>query len=100
MRDWRRELQWRTARKTAEASALSIAREVHAATEVDSGARGHDMLGTATGAFQSDRLNQLKRCVVPVDPNPRIARINTHFHPLKPFETPAFARETSEQFLA
>jgi len=70
-------LQWRTARKTAEASALSVAREVHAATEVDSGAGGQDMLGTATGAFQGDRLNQLKPCVVPVDASSRIAGINS-----------------------
>src|SRR5260370_21258017 len=33
MRDWRRELPWRTARKTAVVSALSVAREVQAATE-------------------------------------------------------------------
>ena len=99
MRDWRRELQWPTARKTAEANALSVTREVHAATEVECGA-GRNMLGAATGAFQSDRLKQLKPCVVPVDASSRIAGRNMYFHRFRPFETPAFVGETSEQFLA
>src|SRR6202795_1522459 len=33
MRDWRRELRWRIAHKTVVVSALSVAREVHLATE-------------------------------------------------------------------